>query len=100
MTTRLGASPFFCFTPNLVKRVRAIVPMFAFRINVSGSCEQLACSPHHNGRRSPFQNEFWRRTFPGLKPWTIIFSRFAAFACIALFVLVPLTRADDQKLSS
>jgi sulfonate transport system substrate-binding protein len=74
--------------------------MSATMIDVSGSCEQLACSPRHNGRRSPFQSEFWRRTFPGLKPWTIIFSRFAAFAGIALFALVPLTRADDQKLSS
>jgi sulfonate transport system substrate-binding protein len=74
--------------------------MSATMIDVSGSCEQLACSPRHNGRRSPFQSEFWRRTFPGLKRWTIIFSRFAAFAGIALFALVPLTRADDQKLSS
>jgi sulfonate transport system substrate-binding protein len=30
----------------------------------------------------------------------MILSRFAAFTCIALFTLVPLTRADDQKLSS
>jgi len=30
----------------------------------------------------------------------MIFSRFTAFTCIVLFALVPLTRADDQKLSS
>jgi sulfonate transport system substrate-binding protein len=69
-------------------------------IDVTGSCEQLACSPRLNRCRSPFQSESWPRTFPGLKPWTTIFSRFAAFTCIALFTLVPLTRADDQKLSS
>jgi sulfonate transport system substrate-binding protein len=69
-------------------------------IDLFGSCEQLACSPRLNGRRSLFQGEFWPRPVPGLKPWTIILSRLAAFTCIALFALVSLTRADDQKLSS
>src|SRR5258708_3334930 len=52
---------------------------------------------------------------PGLKPWAIllnrfavsvealwaiIFSRWAAFSCVAFLTLVPLTHAEDQKLSS
>jgi sulfonate transport system substrate-binding protein len=74
--------------------------MSATMIEVSASCEQPACSARLHGRRSPFRNEFWRRTFPGLDPWAMIFSRFTAFTCIALFALVPLTPADDQKLSS
>src|ERR1700751_917242 len=100
MTTRLCASRFFGCDAYLISRVRAIVPMFATMIEVSGSREQLACSPRLNGRRSPFRGESWRWTFPGLRPWMTIFSRFTAFSCIVLFALVPLTRADDQKLSS
>ena len=69
-------------------------------IDPSDSCEQIACSPRLNRRGYPFRRESWRRTFPGPDPWAMILSRFAAFTCIALFTLVPLTRADDQKLSS
>src|ERR1700751_3384663 len=100
MTTRLCASRFFGCDAYLISRVRAIVPMFATMIEVSGSREQLACSPRLNGRRSPFRGESWRWTFPGLRPWMTIFSRFTAFTCIVLFALVPLAHADDQKLSS
>jgi sulfonate transport system substrate-binding protein len=81
--------------------------------------------------RPPFQGEAWDGTYPGLKPWAmiynrfavsgrkpwailfnpprrvsaealwaIIFSRWAAFSCVAFLTLVPLTRAEDQKLSS
>jgi sulfonate transport system substrate-binding protein len=51
--------------------------------------------------RSPFQGKRWRQTFfPGLMPWAMLCSRFAAFACIAFFALVPLTHGSDQKLSS
>jgi len=35
-------------------------------IELSGSCEQFACSPRLNKCRSPFRRESWRRTFPGL----------------------------------
>jgi sulfonate transport system substrate-binding protein len=99
MTTRLCASRFFGCHAYLFSRVRAIAPMSATMIDVSGSCEQPACSPLLNRRRSQFQGESWRRTFPGLKPWAMVFGRFAGFTCIALFALVSLTRADEQKLS-
>jgi len=54
----------------------------------------------HNARRprSPLQGE--SRTFPGLKPWAMICSRFAAIFWTTSLLLVPLARADDQKLSS
>lgn len=41
-----------------------------------------------------------QRRLPGLKPWAVISSRFAAIAHVTFFLLVSLTRADDQKLSS
>jgi sulfonate transport system substrate-binding protein len=85
--------------------------------------------PSAKSHRSPLQGESWARTYPGRKPrlrkvyvaasyfampdgkararrtvakaaWAITCSRFAAFACMAFFALVPLTQAADQKLSS
>ena len=45
--------------------------------------------------RSPFQGESRDRTYPGLKPWAMVFSHFVAF-----LTLVSPTQAEDQKLSS
>jgi sulfonate transport system substrate-binding protein len=79
---------------------------------------------------SPLQGEAREGTYPGLKPWAmvynrfavdgpklwavlfnrfavtaeefwaIIFSRWAAFSCVAFLSLVPLAHAEDQKPSS
>jgi sulfonate transport system substrate-binding protein len=39
-------------------------------------------------------------TYPGLKPWAILFNRFAVFLCALVLTLVSPTQAEDQKLSS
>jgi sulfonate transport system substrate-binding protein len=44
---------------------------------------------------APCESEAWKGTYPALKSWAMVFSHFVAF-----FALVPLTHAEDQKLSS
>ena len=78
------------------------------RASEKAALEQLFCistdpsttTPAIPEHRSPFQGERQGRTFPGLKPWAMIFSRFAAFMCLAFFALASLAHADDQKLAS
>jgi sulfonate transport system substrate-binding protein len=60
--------------------------------------------------RSPFQGEAWDGTYPGLKPWAMVYNRFAVSGLkpwamisshfVAFFALVLPTHAADQKLSS
>ena len=49
---------------------------------------------------APCEGEVWEGTYPGLKPSAILFNRFAVFLCALVLTLVPLTHAEDQKLSS
>jgi sulfonate transport system substrate-binding protein len=65
--------------------------------------------------RSPFRGEAWDGTYPGLKPWAMVYNRFAvraealcaiissrwaALSCSVFLTLVLPTHAEDQKLSS
>jgi sulfonate transport system substrate-binding protein len=74
--------------------------MSATVIEVSSSCEQFVCSPRLNRWQSSSQGQSRRRRFPSLKLPALILADFTVFISIALFALAPLTRADDQKLSS
>ena len=63
-----------------------------------------------NPNRSPFQAESLGGTYPGLKPWAMVYNRFAVGRLrpwamvfshfVAFFALVLPTHAEDQKLPS
>ena len=67
--------------------------MSAISFDVSGSSEQLANSPRRPKAHRVARPGLWVRWIAGIRPRPIFF-------CTAFFALVPLTRADDQKLSS